>query len=112
MNSGLLYAVLAFGLWGVFPLYFREVASVSPLEGGRGSPGFTPKVCRMRDSETLRTPYRSSVPIKGTWAAQVSGRTSGSTSASGRNLMVTIYCDAPAGGYATLFFEPRSLAAG
>ena len=32
MNSGLLYAVLAFGLWGVFPLYFREVASVSPLE--------------------------------------------------------------------------------
>lgn len=32
MNSGLLYAVLAFGLWGVFPLYFREVASVSPME--------------------------------------------------------------------------------
>ncbi|MEK0416520.1 MAG: hypothetical protein RI949_526 [Pseudomonadota bacterium] len=32
MNPGFLYAALAFGLWGIFPLYFREVASVSPLE--------------------------------------------------------------------------------
>ena len=32
MNAGLLYATLAFGLWGVFPLYFRVVASVAPLE--------------------------------------------------------------------------------
>jgi len=32
MNSGLLYALLAFGSWGLFPLYLRLVASVPPLE--------------------------------------------------------------------------------
>lgn len=32
MNPGLLYALLAFGSWGLFPLYLRLVASVPPLE--------------------------------------------------------------------------------
>lgn len=32
MNPGLLYALVAFGLWGLFPLYLRELASVPPLE--------------------------------------------------------------------------------
>lgn len=32
MNSGLLYAGAAFIIWGLAPLYFREVASVPPLE--------------------------------------------------------------------------------
>jgi chloramphenicol-sensitive protein RarD len=32
MNPGAVYAVLAFGLWGLYPLYFRELASVHPLE--------------------------------------------------------------------------------
>ncbi|WP_372524816.1 EamA family transporter RarD [Piscinibacter sp.] len=32
MNPGLLYAALAFTLWGLFPLYFRLVASVPALE--------------------------------------------------------------------------------
>jgi len=32
MNPGLLYALLAFGTWGLFPLYLRLVASVPPLE--------------------------------------------------------------------------------
>jgi len=32
MNSGLLYAALAFVAWGLYPLYFLMIASVSPLE--------------------------------------------------------------------------------
>jgi chloramphenicol-sensitive protein RarD len=32
MNPGIVYTALAFVLWGVFPLYFRQIASVSPLE--------------------------------------------------------------------------------
>lgn len=32
MNPGLLYAGAAFIIWGLAPLYFREVASVHPLE--------------------------------------------------------------------------------
>ncbi|MGI9154545.1 MAG: EamA family transporter RarD, partial [Rubrivivax sp.] len=32
MNSGALYALLAFGIWGLYPLYLRELASVSSLE--------------------------------------------------------------------------------
>jgi len=32
MNPGLLYAGLAFGIWGLFPLYLRQIASVPPLE--------------------------------------------------------------------------------
>lgn len=32
MNRGVLYAVSAFVIWGLFPLYFRRMASVSPLE--------------------------------------------------------------------------------
>jgi chloramphenicol-sensitive protein RarD len=32
MNSGALYALLAYSMWGTFPLYFRVVASVAPLE--------------------------------------------------------------------------------
>ncbi|HNT39370.1 MAG TPA: EamA family transporter RarD [Rubrivivax sp.] len=32
MNPGLLYAFAAFGIWGLFPLYLRELASVPPLE--------------------------------------------------------------------------------
>jgi len=32
MNAGLLYAALAFAIWGVFPLYIRQLASVSPIE--------------------------------------------------------------------------------
>jgi len=32
MNPGLVYAFLAFGIWGLFPLYLRQVASVPPLE--------------------------------------------------------------------------------
>lgn len=32
MNPGLLYALAAFGIWGLFPLYLRELASVPPLE--------------------------------------------------------------------------------
>lgn len=32
MNPGLLYAALAFVLWGLFPLYFRVIASVPPIE--------------------------------------------------------------------------------
>ncbi len=32
MNPGLLYAGLAFGIWGLFPLYLRRLASVPPLE--------------------------------------------------------------------------------
>lgn len=32
MNPGLLYAGAAFVIWGLAPLYFREVASVHPLE--------------------------------------------------------------------------------
>jgi chloramphenicol-sensitive protein RarD len=32
MNVGIVYAALAFAIWGVFPLYFARVASVSPLE--------------------------------------------------------------------------------
>ena len=32
MNPGILYAALAFLTWGLFPLYFRHVASVPPLE--------------------------------------------------------------------------------
>jgi chloramphenicol-sensitive protein RarD len=32
MNAGLLYAALAFAIWGVFPLYIHQLASVSPIE--------------------------------------------------------------------------------
>ena len=32
MNTGALYALLAFGIWGLYPLYLRELASVSSLE--------------------------------------------------------------------------------
>lgn len=32
MQPGILYAVLAYAAWGVFPLYFRQVASVPALE--------------------------------------------------------------------------------
>ncbi len=32
MNSGPLYALLAFGIWGLYPLYLRELASVSSVE--------------------------------------------------------------------------------
>lgn len=32
MNTGLLYATLAFGIWGLFPLYFQFIAQVPPLE--------------------------------------------------------------------------------
>jgi chloramphenicol-sensitive protein RarD len=32
MNPGLLYAGLAFGIWGLYPLYLLQIASVPPLE--------------------------------------------------------------------------------
>lgn len=32
MNAGLAYAALAFALWGLFPLYFRLLHAVHPLE--------------------------------------------------------------------------------
>ena len=32
MNTGLLYALLAFTVWGLYPLYLLQVASVPPLE--------------------------------------------------------------------------------
>jgi len=32
MSTGALYAALAFALWGIFPLYFRQIASVPPGE--------------------------------------------------------------------------------
>jgi chloramphenicol-sensitive protein RarD len=32
MNTGLVYATLAFGIWGLFPLYFQFIAQVPPLE--------------------------------------------------------------------------------
>jgi chloramphenicol-sensitive protein RarD len=32
MNPGAVYAFLAYAMWGTFPLYFRLVASVAPLE--------------------------------------------------------------------------------
>ena len=32
MNPGLLYTALAFVSWGLFPLYFRVIAHVAPLE--------------------------------------------------------------------------------
>ena len=32
MNTGLVYALLAFGTWGLFPLYFTVIATVPPLE--------------------------------------------------------------------------------
>ena len=32
MNTGMLYAALAFVIWGLFPLYFQFIASVPPLE--------------------------------------------------------------------------------
>jgi chloramphenicol-sensitive protein RarD len=32
MNAGVLYAVTAFGIWGLFPLYLRQIATVPPLE--------------------------------------------------------------------------------
>jgi chloramphenicol-sensitive protein RarD len=32
MNSGALYALLAFGIWGLYPLYLRELATVTSLE--------------------------------------------------------------------------------
>ena len=32
MNAGVVYATLAFVMWGLFPLYFRQIAVVPPLE--------------------------------------------------------------------------------
>ncbi|MBK7007138.1 MAG: EamA family transporter RarD [Burkholderiales bacterium] len=32
MNPGIVYATLAYGIWGLFPLYFRQVAEVPALE--------------------------------------------------------------------------------
>jgi chloramphenicol-sensitive protein RarD len=32
MNPGAVYALLAYAMWGTFPLYFRRVASVAPME--------------------------------------------------------------------------------
>lgn len=32
MQRGLVYAALAYGLWGLFPLYFRAIQQVPPLE--------------------------------------------------------------------------------
>ena len=32
MNPGIAYAALSYALWGLFPLYFRQVAQVPPLE--------------------------------------------------------------------------------
>lgn len=32
MNPGLIYAGLAFGTWGLYPLYLMQLASVAPLE--------------------------------------------------------------------------------
>jgi len=32
MNTGLVYAALAFVAWGLYPLYFKTIASVPPLE--------------------------------------------------------------------------------
>lgn len=32
MNPGLLYALAAFTIWGLFPLYFRQLAGVAPFE--------------------------------------------------------------------------------
>jgi chloramphenicol-sensitive protein RarD len=32
MSTGALYAALAFALWGIFPIYFRQIASVPPGE--------------------------------------------------------------------------------
>ena len=32
MNAGIVYATLAFVMWGLFPLYFQRIASVPPLE--------------------------------------------------------------------------------
>ena len=32
MNPGIVYAALAYGMWGVFPLYFRALHGVSPFE--------------------------------------------------------------------------------
>jgi chloramphenicol-sensitive protein RarD len=32
VNPGIAYATLAFVMWGLFPLYFRQIATVPPLE--------------------------------------------------------------------------------
>ena len=32
MNPGVIYAALAYGIWGLFPLYFRQLADVPALE--------------------------------------------------------------------------------
>jgi chloramphenicol-sensitive protein RarD len=32
VNPGIAYATLAFVMWGLFPLYFRQIAAVPPLE--------------------------------------------------------------------------------
>ncbi len=32
MNAGIVYATLAFAMWGLFPLYLRHIAMVPPLE--------------------------------------------------------------------------------
>lgn len=32
MNKGVLYAVIAYGMWGFFPLYFRAISQVPPLQ--------------------------------------------------------------------------------
>lgn len=31
-NKGILFALSAYGMWGLFPIYFKSVASVSPFE--------------------------------------------------------------------------------
>src|SRR6218665_1525769 len=31
MSTGALYAALAFAIWGVFPLFFKQLAGVPPL---------------------------------------------------------------------------------
>ena len=32
MNPGIVYAALAFVMWGLFPLYFHRIAAVPPFE--------------------------------------------------------------------------------
>ncbi len=32
MNRGLIFAAIAYGMWGLFPLYFRQIAAVPPFE--------------------------------------------------------------------------------
>ena len=32
MNPGFLYAAAAYGIWGLFPLYFHALQDIAPLE--------------------------------------------------------------------------------